>query len=76
MSKLHINALVTRALLDDEFKAAVLNGQRKARLAAVDLTDTEREAILSMKTHDLDQFIGQIETWLKDSDWRVKVAAS
>ena len=76
MSKLHINALVTRALLDDEFKAAILNGQRKARLAAFDLTDTEREAILSMKTHDLDQFIGQIETWLKDSDWRVKVAAS
>lgn len=76
MSKLHINALVTRALLDDEFKAAILNGQRKARLAAFDLTDAEREAILSIKTHDLDQFIGQIETWLEDSDWRVKVAAS
>jgi hypothetical protein len=76
MSKLHINAIVTRALLDDEFKAAILNGQRQARLAGFDLTDTERNAILSIKTHDLDQFIGQIETWLEGSDWRVKIAAN
>jgi len=75
MSKLHINAIVTRALLDDEFKAAILNGQRKARLAAFDLTDKERETILSIKSHTLDQFVDQLEIWLENSDWRVKIPA-
>lgn len=63
MSQLHLNAIVTQALLDEEFRAAILNGQRRARLAAFDLTDQEREAVLSIPAHDLDGFIRQIEAY-------------
>jgi hypothetical protein len=63
MSQLHLNAIVTQALLDDEFRAAILNGQRRARLAAFDLTDQEREVVLSIPAHDLDGFIRQIEAY-------------
>jgi hypothetical protein len=72
MSKLHLNAIVTRALVDDEFKAAILNGQRKARLAAFELTEQERNTILSIESHDLDQFIGQLERWMRISDWTAR----
>lgn len=40
-----------------------MNGQRRARLAAFDLTDQEREAVLSIPAHDLDGFIRQIEAY-------------
>jgi len=63
MSQLHLNAIVTQALLDEEFRAAILNGQRQARLAAFDLTDQEREAVLAIPAHDLDGFIRQIEAY-------------
>lgn len=70
MSALHLNAIATRALVDPEFQAAVLNGQRCARLAAFDLTEREREAVLAIETHDLDQFIRQLEAVIQASDWR------
>ena len=63
MSQLHLNAIVTQALLDDEFQAAILNGPRRARLAAFDLTEQEREAVLAMPAHDLDGFIRQIDAY-------------
>jgi len=65
MSRLHVNAIVTRALLDDDFRAGLLNGQRRARLAAFDLSEQERNAILAIETHDLNQFIGQVDRWLR-----------
>jgi hypothetical protein len=65
MSRLHVNAIVTRALLDDDFRAGLLNGQRRARLAAFDLSEQERNAILAIETHDLNQFIGQVDRWLQ-----------
>jgi hypothetical protein len=61
MSQLHLNAIVTQALLDDDFRAGILNGQRCARLAAFDLTEQEREAVLAIPAHDLDGFIRQVE---------------
>lgn len=63
MSQLHLNAIVTQALLDEEFRAAILNGQRRARLASFDLTEQEREVVLSIPAHDLDGFIRQIEAY-------------
>ena len=65
MSRLHLNAIVTRALLDERFRLALLNGQRRARLAAFDLTRQEREAVLRIQTQDLDEFIRQLHAWMR-----------
>ena len=72
MSKLHLNAIVTQALLDGEFEKAILNGQRKARLVGFDLTEKEREAVLAIKSPDIDQFIAQVDGWMESTDRRRK----
>lgn len=57
MSKLKLNAIATQALLDNEFKTALLNGQGQAQLSAFQLNQEEVEAVMSIKAMDLDQFI-------------------
>lgn len=57
MSKLKLNAIATQALLDNEFKAALLNGQVQDRLGAFQLNDEEVKAVMSIQAMDLDQFI-------------------
>lgn len=57
MSKLKLNAIATQALLDNDFKAAILNGQRAEKLSAFELNDAEVEAIMSIEAIDIDQFI-------------------
>lgn len=57
MSKLKLNAIATQALLDNEFKAALLTGQVKDHLRAFELNDEEVAAVMSIQAMDLDQFI-------------------
>lgn len=64
MSKLNLNAIATRALLDNHFRADILNGHRKERISEFDLTEDERTAILSIEADSLDQFIRQLGRWI------------
>ena len=57
MSKLKLNAIATQALLDNEFKNAILNGHMQERLGAFQLNDEEVQAVMSIQAMDLDQFI-------------------
>ena len=57
MSTLQLNAIATRALLDDEFQAAILNGHRRQRLSEFSLSKDEIEAVMSIQANDVDQFI-------------------
>ena len=57
MSKLKLNAIATQALLDKEFKAALLSGKGQDRLGAFQLNDEEIQAVMSIQAMDLDQFI-------------------
>lgn len=60
MSKLHLNAIATRALVDKEFQEKLLNGQRKEMLGEFTLSEEEMKLLLSIKEDSLDQFIGQL----------------
>lgn len=60
MSKLHLNAIATRALVDREFQEKLLNGQRKEMLGEFTLSEEEMKLLLSIKEDSLDQFIGQL----------------
>lgn len=57
MSKLKLNAIAAQALLDNEFKTALLNGKVQDRLSAFHLNDEEVRAVMSIQAMDLDQFI-------------------
>ena len=60
MSKLYLNAIATRALVDKEFQEKLLNGQRKEMLGEFTLSEEEIKLLLSIKEDSLDQFIGQL----------------
>jgi hypothetical protein len=60
MSKLHLNAIATRALVDREFQVKLLNGQRKEMLGEFTLSEEEMKLLLLIKEDSLDQFIGQL----------------
>jgi hypothetical protein len=67
MSKLKLNAIATQALLDNEFKAAMLNGQLQERLGAFQLNDEEVQAVMSIQAMDLDQFIRHLSGLIQPS---------
>jgi len=67
MSKLKLNAIATQALLDNEFKAAMLNGQLQERLGAFQLNDKEVQAVMSIQAMDLDQFIRHLNGLIQPS---------
>ncbi len=68
MTTLKLNALVTKALLDRDFQAAILNGHRRECLVNFGLSDDEMKAVLAVQANSLDQFIQQINALLYVSD--------
>jgi len=57
-----IDELVWTALTDLDFCARLLNGQRREVLAATNLTEAERRAVLAVKANTLDAFAGALCT--------------
>lgn len=60
MSKMKLNAIAAQALLDEDFKSALLNGKRRENLRAFELNEEEIQAIMSIEAMDLDQFIRRL----------------
>lgn len=67
MSKMKLNAIAAQALLDKDFKAALLNGKRREELSAFELNEEEIQAIMSIEAMDLDQFIRRLGTLMRPS---------
>ena len=60
MIKVTVNAIATRALVDKDFEAAILNGQRRKLLQEYQLPEKVFNAIMCIKGEDLSQFIFQL----------------
>ena len=67
MSKLKLNAIAAQALLDKEFKAALLSGRGQEKLGAFQLNDEEMRAVTSIKAMDLDQFMRRLGSLIQMS---------
>ena len=65
MSKLKLNAIATQALLDQEFKAAVLSGRLQEKLGAFQLNEEEMRAVTAIQAMDLDQFMRRLGTLIQ-----------
>jgi hypothetical protein len=59
-SSYQINAIATRALVDVDFKQAILNGQRRQRLQEFELPEEVVDAIMEIQGNDIHQFIFQL----------------
>jgi len=65
INKLHLNAIVTQALVDSEFEKSILNGKRRECLQMFDLNQAEIEMLLAIDADGIDQFIRQIDAMTK-----------
>ena len=57
ISKAHLNAIATRALIDEEFKAGVLNGKRSQKIQEYPLSELIQEEIMKIAAKNVGQFI-------------------
>lgn len=55
-----IDKLIWTALTDAAFCEGMLNGRRRELLAALDLTEGEREAVLAVQADTLEEFAGAL----------------
>jgi hypothetical protein len=69
MYKENLNAIATRALLDDEFEAAILNGHRREKLREFDLSENQIEELMAIRASDLDEFIHHLVKLMSRSRW-------
>ena len=60
MTKIQLNAIATRALVDKDFEAAILNGHRRELLQEFQLPEKVFNAIMCIQGEDLKQFIFQL----------------
>ena len=60
MTKVVVNAIATRALIDKDFEAAILNGHRQELLEEFHLPEKVFNAIMCIQGDDLKQFIFQL----------------
>ena len=64
MSEAALKALVGTALVDREFGEELLRGGRVALLTEFDLTNEEREAVLSIEADTVVEFATRLCEWL------------
>jgi hypothetical protein len=60
MSSYQINAIITQALVDQDFQKAILNGQRRERLQDFNLSPELVDAIMSFRGDSIHHFIFQL----------------
>ena len=63
-AKNQMNAIITRALIDEDFKAGILNGMRRQKLEEYPLPEPIQTAVLDIKAEDLNHFIFELHALL------------
>ncbi|MFN2145154.1 MAG: hypothetical protein ACK2T7_07355 [Anaerolineales bacterium] len=56
-SKAHLNAIATRALIDEDFKAGVLNGKRSQKIQEYPLPEFVQQEVMKIRAKNVGQFI-------------------
>jgi hypothetical protein len=60
-----LNTLVVTAVVNPEFCAKLLNGERRAVIADFDLTEEEREAVMAVRADTIETFAAGLDEWLQ-----------
>ncbi len=67
-----LQAVVGTAVIDSEFRQALLNGSRRRVVTEFGLTTEEMNAIMSIRAATLEQFAGQLDQWIMRKLHRVE----
>lgn len=65
MAHIALHSMVATALVDLEFCAKLLNGQRPKIITEFDLTDTEKEVVLGIRADTIEEFAAGLVEWLE-----------
>jgi len=65
MCKLTLNAVVTRALADEHFRATLLHGNPGRAFDEFSLNDTERALLQNIQASSLETFVAQVHVFMQ-----------
>ncbi|MGC9320553.1 MAG: hypothetical protein ACP5KN_21140 [Armatimonadota bacterium] len=65
MSESGLRSLITHALVDDQLRTKLLDGERDCVLAQFDLSDQERQVLRDIRAPSLQAFAAQLQGWLQ-----------
>jgi len=67
ISKSHLNAIATRTLIDEEFKAGVLNGKRSQKIQEYPLPAPVQQEVMNIRANDVRQFIQGLQAIIEQA---------
>jgi hypothetical protein len=59
-----LQALIGTAVIDTDFRKALLNGSRRGAVSNFKLSGEELDAVMSIRADTLEQFAGQLDQWI------------
>ena len=59
-----LQAVIGTAVIDTEFRKALLNGSRQHVIQRFDLSRAEFDAVMGVRADSLEQFAGQLDQWI------------
>jgi len=59
-----LQAVIGTAVVDSEFRKALLNGSRRYVIQRFNLSRDEFDAVMGVRADSLEQFAGQLDRWI------------
>jgi hypothetical protein len=59
-----LQAVIGTAVIDTEFRKALLNGSRQRVIQRFNLSREEFDAVMGVRANSLEQFAGQLDQWI------------
>ena len=59
-----LQALIGTAVVDPDFRKALLNGSRSHAVKSLALSHEELDAVMAIRAETLEQFAGQLDQWI------------
>jgi hypothetical protein len=70
-----LQAVVGTAVIDSDFRKAILSGSRHSAIHRFDLSREETDAVMSIHADTLAQFAGQLDQWIMKQQNRLEPMA-
>jgi hypothetical protein len=67
-----LQAVIGTAVIDPQFRKALLNGSRQRVIEPFHLSREEHEAVMRVRADSLEQFAGQIDQWILHDEGKME----
>ena len=67
-----LQAVIGTAVIDTEFRKALLNGSRQRVIQPFNLSREEHDAVMRVHADSLEQFAGQLDQWILRAQGRME----